>query len=140
VGLAVGFALAAGVGLAVLLNALTLRSLRKLTRAARRIRGGGLRSPVPRSGPVELRAVGTALNDMRVGVREAREQLLAANEALAAQAAASAAGLSAATGELAMMHGVVAAIARDPGTDARAAVDGLLCLEWVDRVRDARGR
>ncbi|MSQ35876.1 MAG: HAMP domain-containing protein [Dehalococcoidia bacterium] len=132
VGVAVGVALAAGAVLALLLNTLTLRPLRELARAVRRIRGGDLLSPVPRSGPAELRAVGAALDDMRVGVHAAREQLLAANASLSAQATASAAGLTAATDELAVMHAIVAAIARDPAAGARVAVDQLLRLEWVD--------
>ena len=62
---------------------------------------------MPRRGPQEFRELATALEDARIAIRAAREDLTRVNAGLSQRVDASAASLTAATTELSVMHTIV---------------------------------
>lgn len=129
---ATGIAMTIGAVIAVGLGLLFTRPVTALALAARRIRENDLQSPVPRVGPRELRDLGAAMDEMRLAIREARENLIGANERLSQRADDSAAGLAALTQELAVVHGVTSGLGRDLGEAMQTASEQLTRLDWVD--------
>src|SRR4029079_12397341 len=91
---------------------ITTRPLLALVDAARRIQGTDLQSPVPRSGPRELQELGAALDDMRLAIRAAREQLLGQNAQLEGRAQQTAAVLSERAQDLAVMNAIASDLMR----------------------------
>jgi len=129
---ATAIVLTIGLGIAIGLGVLFTRPVTALVRSARRIQENDFQSPVPRVGPRELRQLGAAMDEMRIAIREARENLIGANAQLAARAEASAAGLAAMTQELAVVHGVTTGLARSAAEAMQVATEQLTRLQWVD--------
>jgi PAS domain S-box-containing protein len=129
---ATAIVLAIGLVIAVGLGVLFTRPVTALVRSARRIQENDLQSPVPRVGPRELRQLGAAMDEMRVAILEARENLVGANTQLAARAEVSAAGLAAVTQELAVVHGVTTGLGGSAAEAMQVATEQLTRLDWVD--------
>ncbi|RLT39407.1 MAG: HAMP domain-containing protein, partial [Chloroflexi bacterium] len=94
---------------------LTTRPMRPLLEAAGRLQQNDLESPVPSSGPEELRQLGRAMEDMRLAIRQGRDALQSANRELATQVSTSDASLYEVTRDLGVMQAVVAHLAGDAG-------------------------
>lgn len=125
-------ALAGGLGVALGIGILTTRSLRELVGSARRIRENDLDTPVPERGPRELRALASAMDEMRLAVREMREDMVVANQRLARRAAVSDAGLSAVTTEISVLNAIIADLAGSGGGGLPHVAEQLTRLGWVD--------
>ncbi|MEI6136246.1 MAG: ATP-binding protein [Chloroflexota bacterium] len=111
---------------------LTTRPMRPLLEAAGRLQQNDLESPVPSSGPEELRQLGRAMEDMRLAIRQGRDALQSANRELATQVSTSDASLSEVTRDLGVMQAVVAHLAGDAGGGLPGVAEELLRLDWVD--------
>ena len=116
---------------------LTTRPMRPLLEAAGRLQQNDLESPVPSSGPEELRQLGRAMEDMRLAIRQGRDALQSANRELATQVSTSDASLSEVTRDLGVMQAVVAHLAGDAGGGLPGVAEELLRLDWVDGARPA---
>ena len=128
IAMTIGALIAAGLGV------LFTRPVTQLVRSARRIQDNDLYSAVPRVGPRELRELGEAMDEMRLAILEARENLVGANEQLVARVNESDAGLAAVTQELAVVHGVTTGIVQTPAEAARVVAEQLTRLEWISGV------
>ena len=111
---------------------LTTRRMQPLLAAAGRMQQNDLESPVPVGGPVELRQLGRAMEDMRLAIRQGRDALQNANRDLATQVSTSDASLSEVTQDLDVMQSVVAQLAGDAAGGLPGVAEELLRLEWVD--------
>ena len=129
---AAGIALGVGAVLALGFGLLLTRPVSALASAARRIQNNDLHSPVPRSGPREMRELAGALDEMRLSILETREDLIGHNMELALRADASDAGLSQATVELSVMHNIIEELTHAPADAPDTAAVQLLRLDWID--------
>lgn len=129
-------ALGVGAALAISFGVLLTRPVAALAAAARRIQENDLHSPVPRSGSREMRELAAALDEMRLAIRETREDLVGHNVELAQRVETSDAGLSAATVELSVMHSIIQALSTmpigGPAAASSAVIEQLLRLDWID--------
>lgn len=129
-------ATAAGAVIAVVLASglafLSVRPLRELVDAARRIQANDLDTPVESSGPTEVLDLADALEDLRVAVRQTREAMLSVNRDLASRFDASTTSLSETSQELAVMHGILAALGGEAPGGLSGVTDELADLDWVD--------
>ena len=119
-------------GAAWLFGWLALRPMQPLLVAAGRLQQNDLESPVPASGPVELRRLGEAMEDMRLAIRQSREALQSANRDLASRVSTSDASLSEVTQDLHVMQTVVAQLAGESARGLPSMTEELLRLEWAD--------
>lgn len=129
---ATGIGAALAVVLAGGLAYITMRPIRELVEGARRIQANDLDTPVQTSGPTEVLDLADALDDLRVAVRQSREAMLSVNRDLASKMDQSTASLSDATQELAVMHGVLAALSTDSPGGLGGVVEELVELDWAD--------
>ena len=115
---------------------LAVRPMRPLLAAAVRLQHNDLDSPVPASGPTELRRLGLAMEDMRLAIRQSRDALRSANRDLAMRASTSDASLSEVTQDLDVMQAVVSQLAGESVGDSAGGLPGvtdvLLRFDWVD--------
>lgn len=130
--LSTALAMAIGIAAAGALGLFAIRPLRGLVTAARRIQANDLEQPVPVSGPREVRDLASALDEMRLTIRDTREDLVRINRGLTQRVAASTSDLSAATLELSVMHQIVAQLSGGSGGGLPAVPEELTRLEWVD--------
>lgn len=125
-----------GILLAIVLTSglafVSVRPIRELVDAARRIQANDLDTPVGTGGPTEVLELADALDDLRVAVRQSREAMLSANRDLATRMDQSTASLSEVTQELAVMHGVLAALSADAPGGLEGVVQHLVELDWAD--------
>lgn len=128
IAMTIGTLIAAGLGV------LFTRPVTQLVRSARRIQENDLHSAVPRVGPRELRELGEAMDEMRLAILEAQENLVGANEQLVARVTASDAGLAAVTQELSVVHGVTTGIVQTPAEASRVVAEQLTRLDWINGV------
>lgn len=119
-------------GAAWLFGWLALRPMQPLLVAAGRLQQNDLESPVPASGPAELRQLGEAMEDMRLAIRQSREALQSANRDLASRVSTSDASLSEVTQDLDVMQTVVAQLAGESARGLPSVTEELLRLEWAD--------
>ena len=126
----------AGILLAVVISSalawFTVRPVRQLVRAARRIQDNDLESPVLAVGPQELRELSGTMDEMRRAMRMSRESLLTANRDLALRVTASTQRLSEVTEDLDVWQGIVRQLSGEAGGGLAGAVEELLRLSWVD--------
>lgn len=129
-------ATAAGAALALTLTAglayVTVRPIRELVDAARRIQANDLDTPVETNGPTEVLDLADALDDLRLAVRQTREAMLSVNRDLASRMDQSTASLSEATQELSVMHAVLAALSAESPGGFEGVVDEIVGLDWAD--------
>ncbi|MCK9486531.1 MAG: ATP-binding protein [Dehalococcoidia bacterium] len=129
-------ATAAGAVIAVVLASglafLSVRPLRELVDAARRIQANDLDTRVESSGPTEVLDLADALEDLRVAVRQQREAMLSVNRYLASRFDASSASLSETSQELSVMHGILGALGGDAPGGFAGITDELADLDWAD--------
>ena len=118
--------------LAVGLAFVTIRPIRELVDAARRIQANDLDAPVETNGPSEVLDLADALDDLRLAVRQTREAMLSVNRDLSSRFDASTASLTEATQELAVMHGVLRALSSDAPGGLSGVVEQLTAPEWAD--------
>ena len=111
---------------------LAVRPMRPLLAAAERLRHNDLESPVPASGPAELRQLGEAMEDMRLAIRQSRDALQSANRDLAMRISTSDASLSKVTQDLNVMQAVVSQLAGDAAGGLRGVAEEMLQLNWVN--------
>ncbi|MGE3857535.1 MAG: ATP-binding protein, partial [Dehalococcoidia bacterium] len=111
---------------------LAMRPLQPLLIAARRLQQNDLESPVPATGPTELRQLGEAMEDMRLAIRQSRDALQSANRDLASRVSSSDASLSEVTQDLDVMQAVVSQLAGEAAGGLPSVAEELLRLEWVD--------
>lgn len=109
-----------------------MRPLQPLLVAARRLQQNDLESPVPATGPTELRQLGEAMEDMRLAIRQSRDALQSANRDLASRVSTSDASLSEVTQDLDVMQAVVSQLAGDAAGGLPSVAEELLRLDWVD--------
>jgi len=137
-------AIAIGVIVAATFGLLVIRPLRGLLQAAQRIQANDLEQPVPLAGPREVRDLASALDEMRLTIRDTREDLMRLNRGLTQRVAASTADLSAATLELSVMHQIVAHLSGGAGGGLPEVPEELTRLDWVDgafvALADSTGR
>ncbi len=119
-------------GAAWLFGWLALRPMQPLLAAAGRLQQNDLESPVPASGPTELRQLGEAMEDMRLAIRQSREALQSANRDLATRVSTSDASLSEVTQDLDVMQAVVAQLAGESAGGLPSVAEEMLRLEWAD--------
>ena len=119
-------------GAAWLFGWLALRPMQPLLAAAGRLQQNDLESPVPASGPTELRQLSEAMEDMRLAIRQSREALQSANRDLASRVSTSDASLSEVTQDLDVMQSVVAQLAGESAGGLPSVTEELIRLEWVD--------
>ena len=140
---ALAVALLAGAALAAA-GALAARPLLRLAGAARRIRESDLETPVPRSGPVEVRRLAEAMDEMRLSLRETHEDLLRLNRGLTQRAETSTAGVAAATQEFAVLSSIVSRLTGGRSDGMSGLADELTRLDWVEgafiALADGEGR
>ena len=113
---------------------IAIRPIQALAEAARRIQGNDLESAVPISGPVEIRGLGEALDDMRLAIREGREAMLLANRDLAAQFNVSTVTLTEVTRDLTVIQSVLSHLSGERSGGLAGAAEELAALAWVDGV------
>ncbi|MBM4411723.1 MAG: HAMP domain-containing protein [Chloroflexi bacterium] len=113
-------------------SVLAVRPIRALAAAARRIQGNDLESAVPVSGPMEVRSLGEALDDMRLALREGREAMLLANRDLVTQFNVSTATLTEVTRDLTVIQSVLSHLSGERSGGLAGAVEELTELAWVD--------
>ncbi|MDA1010481.1 MAG: ATP-binding protein [Chloroflexi bacterium] len=118
--------------LAVGLAFVTIRPIRELVEAARRIQANDLDAPVETNGPSEVLDLADALDDLRLAVRQTREAMLSVNRDLSSRFDASTASLTEATQELAVMLGVLRALSSDAPGGLSGVVEQLTAPEWAD--------
>ncbi len=126
VGVVIAMVLASGLAF------LSVRPLRELADAARRIQANDLETPVEANGPTEVLDLADALEDLRVAVRQTRDAMLNVNRDLASRFDASSASLSETSQELAVMHGILAALGTSAPGGLHGVTEELAELDWVD--------
>ncbi len=126
----VGAALA--VILITVLSTLIIRPLRSLLDSAIAIQSNDLNTPVPQTGPQEVRDLAEAMDDMRLAIRQSREVMLSVNRDLSTRFDASFASLSEVTQELTVIHRVLAALTGETPGGLPGVADELTQLDWVD--------
>ncbi|MQC18859.1 MAG: HAMP domain-containing protein [Chloroflexi bacterium] len=109
-----------------------MRPMQPLLAAARRLQQNDLESPVPATGPTELRQLGEAMEDMRLAIQQSRDALQSANRDLASRVSSSDASLSEVTQDLDVMQAVVSQLAGESAGGLPAVAEELLRLNWVD--------
>jgi len=118
--------------LITILSTVIIRPLRSLLDSALAIQANDLETPVPLTGPQEVRDLAEAMDDMRVAIRQSREVMLSVNRDLSSRFDASAASLGEATQELTIMHRVLAALVGETPGGLPGVADELTQLDWVD--------
>ncbi|MEX1022816.1 MAG: ATP-binding protein [Dehalococcoidia bacterium] len=120
------------VALATGLAFVAVRPIRELVTAARRIQANDLDTPVATGGPSEVTDLADALEDLRLAVRQTREAMLSVNRDLASRFDASTESLSEVSQELAVMHGILAALGGEAAGGLTGVPDELTGLDWLD--------
>ncbi len=121
-----------GAALVTILSTLIIRPLRTLLDSAISIQANDLETPVPQTGPQEVRELAEAMDEMRLAIRQGREVMLSVNRDLSSHFDASSASLSEATQELAVMHRVLAALAGETPGGLPGVAEELVQLDWAD--------
>ncbi|MFA7248214.1 MAG: ATP-binding protein [Dehalococcoidia bacterium] len=119
-------------GVAWIFGWFAVRPMQPLLDAAVRLQQNDLESPVPATGPAELRQLGEAMEDMRLAIRQSRDVLQSANRDLAMRVSHSDASLSEVTQDLDVMQAVVSQLAGKSAGGLPGVADELLRLDWVD--------
>lgn len=119
-------------GLSVGLAIVAVRPIRGLVEAAGRIQANDLDTPVAVNGPTEVTALGRALDNLRLAIRQTREAMLNVNRDIATQFQRSSESLTEVTQELSAMHSILGALSSDSPEGLAGVTEHLTELGWVD--------
>ncbi len=134
--IALAVALLVGAVLAAASEAFVSRPLSALAQAARRIHADDLETPVPgagrRSGPAEVRALAAAMEEMRIALRDAHEDLARVNRGLSQRVETATADLASTARELSVLHATASQLTGVDRGGLDEVAEEITRLDWVD--------
>ena len=130
--IALGAALLVGAVLAAGAETFVSRPLSALAQTARRIRTGDLDTPAPSAGPSEVRALAAVMEEMRIAIRDAHDDLERVNRGLSQRVETATGDLASTARELSVLHAAASQLTGVDRGGLDEVTEELTRLDWVD--------